>query len=70
MSCAICGKVKLVGAEGMKWAKAGFPLADYEKRVDICRGCSSFSGSTCKECGCLIMVKARMATTKCPLGKW
>ena len=54
----------------LEWASMGFPLADYNKRVEACRECESFSGNVCRECGCLIFIKARMATTKCPLGKW
>ena len=70
MSCGVCGKARQAGVEAARWMAKGFPLAEYKKRIDICRSCPSMKGSVCKECGCLMTIKARMATTKCPLGKW
>ena len=70
MSCGVCGKARAAGAEALKWASQGFPIADFQKRLSSCRACEHFSGRICKACGCLIFVKARMETAACPLGKW
>ena len=49
-------------------------LADSEtqtNRYDICKDCSSFTIlKTCKECGCIMPLKTRLANAVCPLGKW
>ncbi len=44
----------------------------YKKRIYICKGCDRLNslGTNCKECGCLIHIKARFKIFKCPLGKW
>lgn len=41
-------------------------------RLDICRGCDSFISKTnqCRECGCIMSLKARLGHAVCPLGKW
>lgn len=41
-------------------------------RLTICKKCKHFRKSTqqCKKCGCFMQVKARIAFTKCPIGKW
>ena len=45
---------------------------DYEKRIEICRACQDFDDSLCrcKVCGCLMKIKARLKSTKCPKNKW
>lgn len=54
----------------------GFPfLADSEVQVtryDICKSCPSFTVvlKTCRECGCIMPLKTRLANAVCPLGKW
>jgi hypothetical protein len=69
------GLVKTAG----QWARAGFPLASEETlaaRLDACRACEfwdarGFRGSgRCRKCGCSTQAKLRMATAKCPVGKW
>jgi hypothetical protein len=67
-------------ASSMKgWAASGFSLAtpeQLESRMAICKGCefwneSGFAGTgSCKKCGCSTQAKLRMATSKCPDGKW
>ena len=70
IGCKTCGKARQAAKEVARWAGKGFPIADYQARISICQRCEEFSGLTCNACGCLILIKARMATTKCPLGKW
>lgn len=61
------------------WASRGFAVANAEQletRMAICKGCefwneSGFAGTgSCKKCGCSTQAKLRMATSKCPIGKW
>lgn len=41
--------------------------ATYQHRLDACRGCPSLQyGTTCKHCGCLVAVRARLADKACP----
>jgi len=44
----------------------------YERRYDICKKCPRFNKylQQCKECYCIIPLKARLQNVKCPLGKW
>jgi hypothetical protein len=58
------------GGEISTWAKAGFPLAQAEGRLSICRECASYRAGICGECGCYMPLKARLATAQCPLGRW
>jgi hypothetical protein len=43
-----------------------------EKRLDICKQCTSFikSTTTCKECGCIMKLKTKLPNASCPLNKW
>lgn len=73
MSCTPCQKAKgLAGSLGA-WAKAGMPIASQETlhlRLETCKACEHFKGGFCGKCGCVMIAKARMATAKCPDGKW
>jgi hypothetical protein len=41
-------------------------------RYDICKKCPEFLSATtqCKQCGCIMKIKTRMAQATCPIGKW
>ncbi len=46
-------------------------------RLGICKDCPSNSSnghietlSTCKECGCPLIIKSKSFSASCPLGKW
>ncbi len=43
-----------------------------DKRMEICLGCPELIQltKTCKECGCFMKVKTRLAEARCPIGKW
>jgi hypothetical protein len=43
-----------------------------EERLAICKECPSYIGAThqCKECGCIMNLKAKLPNAECPLGKW
>ena len=42
-----------------------------DKRLDICNGCEFLTEKNkCEKCGCFMKVKTRVATARCPIGKW
>ncbi len=73
MSCSACQKAKGLASSLGAWAKAGMPIASQETlrlRLETCKACEHFKGGFCGKCGCVMLAKARMATAKCPDGKW
>jgi hypothetical protein len=48
----------------------GTPLAApvvYEQRMGVCAGCAELEyGTTCRQCGCLIQIRGRLAADGCP----
>jgi hypothetical protein len=61
------------------WGKNGFAKTDektLKNRIETCQGCEfwnpqGFNGTgRCMKCGCSTWAKLRMATEKCPIGKW
>lgn len=55
------------------WASQGMPITppeELKKRQETCKNCEHFTGSRCKLCGCFTQAKLRMASEKCPVGKW
>lgn len=60
--------------DALKALRVSLPfLADQKiqkERIDICYKCPEYSHGACKKCGCIMMVKSRLAAEKCPLGKW
>jgi hypothetical protein len=73
MSCAPCQKARSLAGSLGEWAKAGMPLASQETlglRLEACKACDHFKGGFCGKCGCIMIAKARIATAKCPEGKW
>jgi hypothetical protein len=46
--------------------------AERDRRYDICIDCPEFIRLTkqCKQCGCLMNLKTRLAASSCPIGKW
>jgi hypothetical protein len=43
-----------------------------EKRYSICLSCPELTKTTkqCKQCGCLMSIKTKLAVAECPIGKW
>lgn len=63
-------------AAGVRWLRAGAPLADaatLDARRAICAACEHQEvtplGPRCRQCGCYA-AKLRLATERCPLGRW
>lgn len=51
----------------------GVPPVSSEKineRLEICQKCPNFKGGRCKLCGCNMRFKARLRSSKCPVGRW
>lgn len=44
----------------------------YKERLDICRSCEHYERrvSTCKQCGCFMLFKCKIANLRCPIDKW
>lgn len=40
--------------------------AEYRRRLDICRKCSSLINGTCKKCGCYVELRAAGKKRTCP----
>ena len=62
-----------------RFARSGFASTPPEilaAREETCRACSEWDAQAlnatgrCRKCGCSTWVKLRMATERCPLGKW
>lgn len=69
---------QLASAAG-RFLRQGAPLtpaADLAAREAICRACPEWDAAAlnatgrCRKCGCSTWAKLRMATERCPLGKW
>jgi hypothetical protein len=42
-----------------------------QQRYEICKTCDSFTMlKTCRECGCIMPLKVKIASVNCPLKKW
>jgi len=70
---------KSITESSKKWISSGLKITDketLEKRINECHNCefwnaSGFNGTgRCMKCGCSTWAKLRMATEKCPIGKW
>ena len=75
----IMQKAKSFTYSAVEWARAGFAVVSdeqYKERWDICHSCpffdqtAFFSDGKCTKCGCDFSLKSKMATEKCPEGKW
>jgi len=42
------------------------------ERYDICKSCDEFNDilKTCKQCGCFMPAKSKLAYAACPISKW
>ena len=41
------------------------------KRWDLCKDCEFLlPTNNCKKCGCFMVIKSRISTSRCPIGKW
>jgi hypothetical protein len=59
--------------KGKEFASKNFSSEDEIKsRLAICNECPAFikATSTCKKCGCFMILKAKIKQVTCPIGKW
>jgi hypothetical protein len=72
-------KIKLFKKTLIDWAKSGLVTTPPEilaEREATCRACPEWDAEAlnktgrCRKCGCSTWAKLRMATERCPLGKW
>jgi predicted Zn-ribbon and HTH transcriptional regulator len=70
---------KKFGFAILRFSGSGFSTPPPEilaERESICRACDQWdseafhSTGRCRKCGCSTWAKLRMATERCPLGKW
>ena len=40
--------------------------AEYQRRLDICRGCDSLLSAMCRKCGCYVEIRAADKDAHCP----
>lgn len=47
-------------------------VQEQEFRYSICQSCDRLTKTTkqCRECGCFMKIKVKLADAFCPLGKW
>lgn len=65
--------VKSAAKAAADFAASGFKVIDAterERRLDICHACEFFDAGRCRKCGCFMTIKARIAASRCPIGKW
>jgi hypothetical protein len=69
---------KSLALSAARWVSSGMPLAaseEVDRRMAICRACPAWSDSgnmgagKCIVCGCS-RIKHKLATERCPDGKW
>lgn len=72
-------KIESLVRSSIKWAKSGFENVKpeiLEQRKETCKNCDMWDSNAlngtgrCNKCGCSTWAKLRMATERCPLGKW
>jgi len=68
-----------LGKSLINWTSSGFaptPPDILATREATCRACTEWDAAAlnntgrCRKCGCSTWAKIRMATERCPLGKW
>lgn len=76
---SIAAKIKYATLAAARFAKSGFTQTDPEilkTRTETCRSCNFWDANgmrgtgRCRKCGCSTWAKLRMASEKCPIGKW
>ena len=71
--------VKSMTKSMANWAGSGFKIAPkevFDQRLNECKVCPHWDSEAlantgrCMVCGCSTVAKLRLATEKCPIGKW
>lgn|GEM_PF-3852290 len=71
---SLARKAMNLGWSDFTHVASGMPMFDkvtYEDRLAICQECESYQpNGVCRECGCILAIKAKMRMETCPLAKW
>lgn len=64
-----------IGAQSLQVAGFSIRAMAARARLSVCMGCDQmeahpYLGPKCAACGCLLNLKARIPSARCPLGKW
>jgi hypothetical protein len=68
-------RVKMMLQTMYRFAMSGFKLEETQKhiaRFEICKACPELvqESGQCKQCGCFMAKKVKIAAASCPLKKW
>jgi len=72
-------RMRMLAEAANRFIGSGFkstPPEALAAREDTCRACPEWDAAAlnntgrCRKCGCSTWAKLRMATERCPLGKW
>ena len=75
----VISMAKTFAKSSADWAANGFKHTEegeLAQRIETCRSCENWDAKAfnetgrCLVCGCSTWAKLRMATEKCPIGKW
>jgi hypothetical protein len=69
---SLSSSLKNVSKALIKGEKVRLSKGEAEERMKICASCEEYikEENRCNLCGCYMRVKTRIATEKCPIGKW
>jgi len=68
---SVLGMALQATKEAVNWVSDGAKISkDADSRMAVCASCEFYVGSRCQKCGCFMSAKTKMATAKCPIGKW
>jgi hypothetical protein len=69
-------KIYASTAKFIKYGRPVVSLHELKCRMQLCKACEWWDAAAlkgtgrCKKCGCSTWAKLRMATERCPIGKW
>ena len=73
MACESCKEAKAANLMQKIFKSIFDPDASEElirERLEICKNCTLRNHIQCTECGCLISLKVKLSSERCPMEKW
>ena len=52
------------------WTEGCKTSLNSEERMDICKKCEHYAKGKCVLCGCILSLKTKMDSERCPIEKW